>query len=77
MSEHLRKPTEAKMVLANLFRTTGDIRVTDNSIIISLYLIGRKDERDAIDQLFLKINDWKLTLPGDPKNRPLRFKSQI
>lgn len=77
LSEHLRKPTEAKMVLANLFRTTGDIRVTDNDIIISLYLIGRKDERDAIDQLFLKINDWKLTLPGDPQNRPLRFKSQI
>jgi nitrogen fixation protein len=77
LAEHLRKPAEAKKILANLFDSTGNIRVSSKSITIALYLTGRKDERQAIDQLFQKINGWKLTLPGDPQNRSLRFKSQI
>ncbi len=77
LAEHLRKPAEAKKVLANIFEASGDIRANAKSITIALRLTGRKDEREAIDRLFREINDWNLTLPGDSQNRPLRFKSQI
>ncbi|MFQ5464057.1 MAG: putative transposase [Phycisphaerae bacterium] len=77
LADHLRKPLEAKKVLANIFESPGDIRVNEKSITIALHLTGRKDERDAADHLFRDINDWNLTLPGDSKNLPLRFKSQV
>jgi len=77
LSSYLRRPLEAKKILSNIFNSPGDIRVNPKSITISLHLTGRKDERQSIDQLFQKINDRKLTLPGDAKSRPLRFKSNI
>ena len=77
LADQLRKPLEAKKVLSNIFNSPGDIRVNDKSITIALRLTGRKDERKAFDRLFYEINDWNLTLPGDSKNRPLRFKSNI
>jgi hypothetical protein len=77
LADHLRRPLEAKKVLANIFESPGDIRVNEKSITIALQLTGRKDERDAADHLFREINDWNLTLPGDSKNLPLRFKSQV
>lgn len=77
LADHLRRPLEAKKVLANVFQSPGDIRVNEKSITIALHLTGRRDELEAIDHLFHEINDRKLSLPGDPKNRPLRFKSQI
>lgn len=77
LADHLRKPLEAKKVIANIFQSPGDIRANDKSITIALKLIGRKDERDAIEHLFHKINDRKLALPGDSLNRPLQFKSKL
>lgn len=77
LADHLRKPLEAKKVLANIFNSPGDIRVNEKSIAIAIHLTGRKDELDAADHLFRQINDRNLFLPGDPKNRPLRFKSNI
>jgi len=77
LSDHLRRSLEAKKVIANIFTSPGDIRVNEKSISIALKLAGRKDELEAIDHLFHEINERKLSLPGDPKNRPLRFKSQI
>jgi hypothetical protein len=77
LGDHLRRPLEAKKVLANIFESPGDIRVNEKSITIALHLTGRKDELEAADYLFRGINSRKLSLPGDPHNRPLRFKSQI
>ena len=77
LSDHLRRPLEAKKVLANIFNSPGDIRVNNSSITIALHLTGRKDELEAIDKLFHEINDRKLSLPGDSLCRPLRFKSNI
>jgi len=74
---HLRRPLEAKKVLANIFNSPGNIRVNEKSITIALHLTGRKDELEAAEHLFRQINDRKLSLPGDPQNRPLRFKSNI
>ena len=77
LSPFLRKPREAKKVLANIFSSPGDIRVGKKSVTISLAIAARKDERQAIVQLFNAVNNWKLSLPGDPKQCPLRFKSQF
>jgi hypothetical protein len=77
LSPSLRKPREAKKVLANIFSSPGDIRVGKKSVTISLAIAARKDERKAISRLFDTVNTWKLSLPGDPEQRPLRFKSQI
>jgi hypothetical protein len=77
LAPHLTKPAEAKKALANLFASPGDIRVNGKSITIALEPAGRKDERAAFEELFSTVNSWKLTLPGDPKHRPLRFRSQL
>ena len=77
LAEHMRKPAEAKKLLANIFAAPGDLRVTEKSVTLHLKTAARKDEREAILQLFQAINSKKLTLPGDPKARPLCFKSDI
>lgn len=77
LGDHLRRPAEAKKVLANIFNSQGNIRVNNKSITITLAPAARKDERRAIHQLLQEINTRNLTLPGDPETRPLRFKSNI
>ncbi len=74
----LNKPKEAKKTLANLFASPGDIRVNEKTVTIALKPTGRTDEQEAFQQLFKILNRrTDLTLPGDPKSRPLRFKSDI
>ena len=77
LSQHLRKPREAKKLLASIFSSPGEIRVGKKSVTINLEIAARKDERKALAQLFDTVNTWKLSLPGDTEQRPLRFKSQI
>jgi hypothetical protein len=78
LGPHLAKPREAKKALANLFAATGDIRVSEKSITLSLSPTGRTDEQHAFQQLFDRLNQrTDLSLPGDPKARPLRFKSKL
>jgi len=77
IAPHLRKPAEAKKALANLFAAPGEIRVNGKSITVTLNPAARKDEREAFDALFQCANRRRLTLPGDPDKRPLRFKSQL
>lgn len=76
LAEALRRPEEAKKVLANLFAAPGQVRVNGKSITVTLDPVGTKNEQEAIAELLQAINRGKLTLPGDPKKRPLRFRSQ-
>ena len=77
LSDYMRKPAEAKKLLANIFAAPGDLHVTDKSVTIHLKIAARNDERQAIDYLFQTMNSQNLSLPGDQKARPLRFKSDI
>jgi hypothetical protein len=77
LAEHMQKPTEAKKLLANIFAAPGDLRVGKKTVTLHLKVAARKNERQAIAQLFQTINSRNLSLPGDPKSRPLRFKSDI
>ena len=77
LSNHLRKPAEAKKALANIFDSPGDIRVTERSVTIALKLIGRQDELEAIDRLFQEINARNLSLKYRKYRRQISEKLKI
>lgn len=77
LGAHMRKPAEAKKLLATAFASPGCLRVNNKSISVKIELAARPDEREAINKLFDEINDWNLLLPGDDSGKPLRFKTQL
>ena len=77
LAPHLRRPKEAKKVLANIFAAPGDVRVNTRTITVTLGPAGTQHEQRAIQQLFQVVNRWRLTLPGDSERRRLRFRSQL
>jgi len=77
LAPHMSKPREAKKTLANLFAAPGRIRVGLRTIAVDLAPAAKPKERIAFGQLLKEVNRWNLTLPGDPKRRRLRFRSQI
>ena len=72
----MHRPREAKRLLQNLFSAPGEVRVRDASIDVILDVAAQSDERPALDHLCRVATAWKLSLPGDPSGRPLRFRSQ-
>ena len=70
------RPREAKRLLQNFFCAPGDLRVKGDHIDICLDVAARADELPAVAQLCRVATTWKLTLPGDPMARPLRFRAQ-
>jgi hypothetical protein len=77
LAPHLAKPTEAKKVLANIFAAPGRVRVTDDTIAVTLMPAANGSELDAIKALCGVVNGWALTLPGDTTSRRLRFQPQV
>lgn len=76
LAPHLRRPREAKKVVANLLAAPGQVVVTDASIRVRLAPAANRSERHAIEGLFRTLNQRGLTLPGDRKRVPLRFELQ-
>jgi hypothetical protein len=77
LAPHLDKPAEAKKALANLLASPGHVRVAADAVEVTLLPAGTRDERAAFEHLLDTVSGWKLTLPGDPRRRPLRFRSQL
>ena len=75
LSLHVPRAAEAKKTLANLFAAPGDIRVGKRTIAVCLSPAGTRSEQRAFSVFLNVVNRWKLTLPGDPKNRQLRFRT--
>ena len=73
LAPRLRKPREAKKTLANLLAAPGHVRVNRRSISVRLSPAGTRRELAAFERLLDKVNARALTLPGDPRRRPLRF----
>ncbi len=71
---HLMRPREAKMIVANIFKAPGSVRVRKTRIDVDLAIAANAAERPALDRLFAELDQLRLTLPGD--RRPLRFRSQ-
>jgi hypothetical protein len=74
LAPHLRKPREAKKTLANLLAAPGLVRATRRTVTVALAPAGNAAERRAFDALLQEVTALKLTLPGDPSRRPVRFR---
>jgi hypothetical protein len=72
----LRRPREAKKVIANLLAAPGRIDVTPTEIRIRLAPAANRSERAALDHLLAEVSRWNLTLPGDARCRPIRVQLQ-
>ncbi len=77
LAPHLRRPREAKKVLANVFAAPGAVRVNHKSVTVTLEPAGTPNERRAFSALFDQVNRLGLSLPGDPEARRLRFQLQL
>ena len=73
----MARPREAKRLLQNFFSAPGDLRIAANYIEVVLDAAATPEERSALDGLCATVNAWKLTHPGDPAARPLRFRTQV
>jgi hypothetical protein len=73
----LPRPAEAKKTLDNLLAAPAVIHATRNMMVVELAPAGTTRERAAFIELLRPINARKLSLPGDPARRSLRFKVQL
>ena len=73
----LPRPAEAKKTLDNLLAAPAVIHSTRSIIVVELAPAATRRERAAFIELLRPINARKLSLPGDPARRPLRFKVQL
>lgn len=76
LAPHLRKPREAKKVIANLFAAPGRVDVTPTEVHVRLQPAANRSERTGIRHLLRRLNAMQLTLPGDARRRSLRFEAQ-
>jgi hypothetical protein len=73
----LPRAAEAKKTLDNLLAAPAVIHATRKLIVVELTPAGTRRELAAFSELLRPINARKLSLPGDPARRPLRFKLQL
>lgn len=73
IAPHMRRPREAKKLLANIFAAPGKVAVTEHGIHVRLSPAASKSELVAIQHLFDALNERGLILPSDHKRLPLRF----
>lgn len=74
LAPSLPRPREAKKILANLFAASGTIRVSKQSIRVTLEPAANNGERDALASFLERLDHANLILPGDPERRQLRFR---
>lgn len=73
----MTKPREAKKLLSNIFRAPAKVRVGATVISVDLAPAATRSELDAIAPFLADLSALDLRLPGDPRRRRLRFKSQL
>lgn len=77
LAPHMRRPREAKKLVANLLAAPGRVAVTEHEIIVRLAPSANQSELHAIQHLFDHLNQRRLILPSDHQRLPLRFESQL
>ncbi len=75
LAPHMRRPREAKKLLANILAAPGDVAVGARTITVSLRCTGNRGEQRAIAAFLASMTAARLQLPGDPGRRPLVFRS--
>lgn len=76
LAPHLARGEEAKKTLANLLNAPGAVTARKSYIEVQLQPPATARERRAFELLLHQVHDWRLPLPGDSKERPLRFAMQ-
>jgi hypothetical protein len=77
LAPHMRRPREAKKLVANILAAPGSVAVTEDAIHVRLAPAANRSELDAIQHLCAAFNEGQHVLPGDPKRLPLRFSVQL
>jgi len=77
LAPHMRRPREAKKLVANIFAAPGKVAVTEHAIFVRLAPAANRSEHHAIQHLFDHLNTRGLILPSDHKRLPLRFEIQV
>ena len=77
LARYMKKPREAKKLLANVLRSPGRLRVNPSSITVELAPASTRAEARAISNFLRVVSGLGLTLPGDERRRRLRFRSQV
>src|SRR5579863_5227921 len=77
LAASMRRPREAKHLVANLLRSPGRVRIGSTTIAVELAPAATRAEGQAITTFLHDVSDLHLTLPGDPNRRTLRFRSQL
>jgi transposase-like protein len=75
LAPHMRRPREAKKLLATVFGAPGHVIVNAHTITASLLCPGNHGERRAVAALLEGATAARLRLPGDPRGRRLVFRS--
>jgi len=75
LAPHMRRPREAKKLLATVLAAPGHVVVGTRTISVSLLCTGNRGEQRAIAAFLEAATDAHLHLPGDPGRRPLVFRS--
>jgi hypothetical protein len=76
LARTMRRPREAKKLLANLLAAPGHVTVSNYEIRVTLLCAANASERKSIDAFLRHVTTQRLTLPGDVAARPLAFRSQ-
>jgi hypothetical protein len=76
IAPHLRRPREAKKVVANVLSAPGRVDVTPGEIRVRLAIAANRSERAAIRRLLTELTAMQLTLPRDRRRQSLRFEIQ-
>jgi hypothetical protein len=73
LAPHLDRPREVKKLLATLFAAPGKVRVSSRAVTVSLMPAATEPERNAIAAFLRDVTRLRLSLPGDPDRRRLRW----
>jgi hypothetical protein len=73
LAPHLDRPREVKKLVANLFAAPGTVRVSSRAVTVRLMPAATETERNAFRAFLHDVTRMRLSLPGDPDRRRLRW----
>ncbi len=73
LAPELERPREVKKLLATLFSAPGTVRVSSRAVTVGLMPAASDSEREALRRFLRDVTRMRLTLPGDPDARRLRW----
>ena len=73
LARHLDRPREVKKLLATLFAAPGAVRVSSRCVTVRLMPAATDSERGALRAFLRDVTRLRLSLPGDPDRRRLRW----